>query len=97
MDHQLNTNTMLMARFSRANLSNWTNPATFGQANIASPGYVTKPQHHPYVIGKVTETFSPTLFGEFVFSWARWFYQSFGLVQRIRSDETGISVLPCGQ
>ena len=79
VDHQLNTNTMLMVRFSRANLSNWTNPATFGQANVASPGYVTKPQHHPYVIGKVTETFSPTLFGEFIFSWARWFYQSYGL------------------
>ena len=79
VDHQLNTNTMLMARFSRANLGNWTNPATFGQANIASPGYVTKPQHHPYVLGKVTETFSPTMFGEFIFSWARWFYQSYGL------------------
>src|SRR4051794_10886576 len=79
VDHQLSTNTMLMARFSRANLSNWTNPATFGASNIASPGYVTKPQHHPYAMGKLTKTFSPTLFGEFVFSWARWYYESFGL------------------
>jgi len=79
VDHQLSTNTMLMARFSRANLSNWTNPATFGSSNIASPGYVTKPQHHPYAMGKLTKTFSPTLFGEFVFSWARWYYESFGL------------------
>ena len=79
VDHQLSTNTMLMGRFSRANLSNWTNPATFGASNIASPGYVTKPQHHPYAMGKLTKTFSPTLFGEFVFSWARWYYVSFGL------------------
>jgi hypothetical protein len=79
VDHQLSDNTMLTARFSRANLSNWTNPATFGSSNIASPGYVTKPQHHPYALGRLTKTFSPTLFGEFVFSWARWYYESFGL------------------
>jgi hypothetical protein len=79
VDHQFNANTFVMARFSRADLTNWTNPATFGQSNIASPGYVTKPQHHPFALGKVTRTFSPTMFGEFVFSWARWFYQSYGL------------------
>ncbi|MBV8829258.1 MAG: TonB-dependent receptor [Acidobacteriaceae bacterium] len=79
VDHQISDNTMLTARFSRADLSNWTNPATFGSSNIASPGYVTKPQHHPYALGRLTKTFSPTLFGEFVFSWARWYYESFGL------------------
>jgi hypothetical protein len=79
VDHQLNSSTLIMGRFSRANLSTWTNPATFGQSDIASPGYVTKPQHHPYALGKAMKTFSPTLFGEFVVSWARWFYQSFGL------------------
>jgi hypothetical protein len=79
IDHQLNAGTMLTAKISRANLGTWENPATFGSSNIASPGYSTKPQHHPYVLGKATTTFSPTLFGEFVFSWARWFYQSFGL------------------
>jgi hypothetical protein len=79
VDHQLNGSTVLMARFSRANLPTWQNPATFGDSNIASPGYVTKPQHHPYVLGKVIKTFSPSLFGEFVVSWARWYYESFGL------------------
>jgi hypothetical protein len=79
VDHQLNSTTMIMGRFSRSNLSTWTNPATFGSSNVASPGYVTKPQHHPYVMGKVTKTFSPTFFGEFLFSWTRWFYVSFGL------------------
>jgi hypothetical protein len=79
IDHQLNSSTILMGRFSRANLSTWQNPATFGQKDIASPGFVTKPQHHPYALGKATKTFSPTMFGEFVVSWARWFYQSFGL------------------
>ena len=54
-------------------------PQNSGWSNIASPGYVTKPQHHPYALGRVIETFSPTLLGEFHFSWARWFYQSFGL------------------
>jgi hypothetical protein len=79
VDHQLNSSTSLMGRFSRADLTNWTNPATFGSSNIASPGYVTKPQHHPYALGKITKTFSPTLFGEALFSWARWYYVSFGL------------------
>ncbi len=79
VDHQINSTTSLMGRFSRANLSNWTNPATFGASDIASPGYVTKPQHHPYALGKITKTFSPTLFGELLFSWARWYYVSFGL------------------
>jgi len=79
VDHQFNSSTMLMGRFSRANLSTWANPAWFGSSNVSSPGYSTKPQHHPYALGKLTKTFSPTLFGEFVFSWARWFYQSFGL------------------
>jgi carboxypeptidase family protein len=79
VDHQLNTSTMLMGRFSRANLSTWANPATFGASNIASPGFSAKPQHHPYALGKVTRTFTPTLFGEFLVSWARWLYVSYGL------------------
>ena len=79
VDHAVNSTTMLMGRFSRADLGTWTNPATFGQSNVASPGYVTKPQHHPYAMGKLTKTFSPTLFGEFIFSWTRWYYVSFGL------------------
>ena len=79
VDQQLSSSTMLTARFSRANLSKWTAPATFGEKNIASPGYATKPQHHPYALGKVTRAFSPTLFGEFLFSWARWYYESLGL------------------
>ena len=79
VDHQLNSKTILMGRFSRANLTNWANPATFGKSDVASPGYVTKPQHHPFALGKATRTFSPTMYGEFIFSWARWFYQSFGL------------------
>jgi hypothetical protein len=89
VDHQINESTMLMGRFSRANLTNWTNPATFGADNIASPGYVTKPQHHPYALGKLTKTFSPTLFGEFVFSWARWYYESFGLSNSFDPTDLG--------
>lgn len=79
VDHQLNASTLLMGRFSRASLPTWQNPATFGTSNIASPGFVTKPQHHPYALGKMTKTFSPSLFGEFVVSWARWYYESFSL------------------
>ena len=78
-DYQLSSKTALMGRYSIENLSPWIVPAEFGMDNIASPGYVTKPQHHPYALGRVIETFSPTLLGEFHFSWARWFYQSFGL------------------
>ena len=78
-DYQLNQSTQLTGKYSLENLSPWVVPATFGSADIASPGFVTKPQHHPYAIGKVIHTFSPTLFGEFHGSWARWFYQSQGL------------------
>jgi len=79
VDHQLNSSTLLMGRFSRASLPTWQNPATFGSSNIASPGYSIKPQHHPYALGKATKTFSPTVFGEFIVSWARWYYESFSL------------------
>jgi hypothetical protein len=78
-DHQLNSSTLLMGRFSRASLPTWVNPATFGSTNIASPGFSAKPQHHPYALGKAMKTFSPTMFGEFVVSWARWFYQAYSL------------------
>lgn len=79
VDHQLNASTLITARFSWASLSTWTNPPTFGYSDIASPGYAMKPQHHPYVLGRVTKTFSPTLIGEFVVSWAGWVYESIGL------------------
>jgi Carboxypeptidase regulatory-like domain len=78
-DYQLSDSTQINGRYSLENLSPWVVPATFGAGNIASPGYSTKPQHHPYVVGRVIHTFSPTLIGEFHTSWARWFYQSFGL------------------
>ncbi len=78
-DYQFNASTQIMGRYSLENLSPWIVPATFGANNIASPGYVTKPQHHPYMVGRVIHSFSPTLFGEFHTSWARWFYQSHGL------------------
>ena len=78
-DYQLGPKTTLMGRYSLENLSPWVVPATFGMSNIASPGYVTKPQHHPYALAKIIQTFSPTFFGEFHFSWTRWFYASQGL------------------
>ena len=71
---------MLMGRFSRANLPylaescdvrRWT---TLPALAIRSSRSTTRMR-----IGKVTKTFSPSLFGEFVVSWARWFYQSSGL------------------
>ena len=78
-DYQLSDKTTLMGRYSLENLSPWIVPATFGQKNIASPGYVTKPQHHPYVLAKALHTFSPGFFGEAHVSWTRWFYTSRGL------------------
>ena len=78
-DYQLGPKTAVMGRYSLENLSPWVIPATFGQSDIASPGFVTKPQHHPYVLAKVVQTFSPTFFGEFHTSWTRWFYASQGL------------------
>lgn len=78
-DYQLSSKTTLMGRYSIENLSPWVVPAIFGKSDIASPDYVTKPQHHPYALAKVIQTFSPTLFGEFHASWTRWYYQSRGL------------------
>lgn len=78
-DYQLSPKTMLMGRYSLENLSPWLVPATFGKDNIASPGYSTKPQHHPYVLAKLFETFSPTFLGEFHTTWTRWYYRSTGL------------------
>src|SRR5580704_2813233 len=78
-DYQLSAKTTLMGRYSLENLSPWVVPATFGKSDIASPGYVTKPQHHPYVLAKVIQTFTPSFLGEFHVSWTRWFYQSQGL------------------
>lgn len=78
-DHQWSSNTLITGRFSRFNVSPWTNPATFGESNVGTPGYVTKPQHHISSLLKMTRTFSPTLFGEFLGSWARWYYESFAI------------------
>jgi len=79
LDYQLSASTQLMGRYSIEKLAPWLVPAVFGSSDIASPGYSTKPQHHPYAIGKLIHTFSPTLFAEFHGSWARWVYDSYGL------------------
>ena len=78
-DYELSSKTTLMGRYSLENLSPWIVPATFGKDNIASPGYVTKPQHHPYVLAKAIQTFTPSFIGEFHVSWTRWYYGSQGL------------------
>jgi len=78
VDHQWNAGTIMTARFSRSNTT-ITNPPTFGFENIASPGYSRNPQSHPSALLKVTRTFTPTMFGEFVSSWARWWFDRRGL------------------
>jgi hypothetical protein len=72
-DHQWSAGTMITARYSES----WTvitEPATFGEKNIASPAYTLTPQHHPSALLKMTRTFSPTMYGEFVSSWARFWF-----------------------
>ncbi|MGH9659755.1 MAG: carboxypeptidase regulatory-like domain-containing protein [Bryobacteraceae bacterium] len=78
VDHQWNAGTMITARFSES-WTTITNPPTFGETNVASPGYSRNPQHHPSALLKVTKTFHPTFFGEFVSSWARWWFDRRGL------------------
>jgi hypothetical protein len=90
VDYQLNASNQLMGRYSVELLSPWVVPATFGLSDIASPGYVTKPQHHFYSIGKLIHTFSPTFFGDFHGSWARWFYQSRGLSNGFDPTKLGL-------
>ena len=57
IEHQINARTMPPTRISRANLSTWQNPATFGESNIANPGFSLKPQHHPMCSGKLPDRF----------------------------------------
>ena len=78
VDHQINSTTLLMGRFSRSNIV-ITNPATFGAANPGSPGYSRNPQSHPSGLVKLTKTFAPTLFGEFVGSFNRFDFDRRGL------------------
>lgn len=78
VDHQWNSKTMMTARFSKS-YTTITNPPTFGYDNIASSGYSRNPQNHPSALLKVTETFTPTFFGEFIGSWARWWFDRRGL------------------
>ncbi len=89
-DHQWNSSTLLMGRFSRFNVSPRTNPATFRESNIASPGYVTKPRHHINGLGKLTKKFSSSFFGEFVAFWVRWYYRSFGLSNGFAPTQLGL-------
>jgi len=73
VDHQWSQSTLVMARFSKS-YTTITEPGTFGESNIASPGYTRTPQNHTSTVLKVTKTFSPSLFGEFLGSWARWWF-----------------------
>ena len=79
VDYQLSSKTLLMGKYAIEELSPWTLPATFGSSDIASPGYTTKPQHHPFALGKLIQTFTPTFIGQFYGSWAREAYSSVGL------------------
>ncbi len=78
VDHQLNQSTILMGRFSKSSTV-ITNPATFGESNTGSPGYSRNPQSHTSILVKGMETFAPTLFGEFVAAFARFYFDRRGL------------------
>ncbi len=88
VDHQWNATTLMTARFSKS-YTTITNPATFGESNIASPGYSRNPQTHPSALLRLTKTFSPTLFGEFVGSWARWWFDRRGLSNGFNPTQLG--------
>jgi hypothetical protein len=78
VDHQLSQSTILMGRVSKSSTV-ITNPAIFGESNLGSPGYSRNPQSHTSVLTKTMETFSPSLFGEFVASFARFYFDRRGL------------------
>jgi hypothetical protein len=66
IDHLWTSTTMMTARFSKS-YTTITNPPTFD--NIGSSGYSRNPQNHPSAVLKLTKTFTPTFFGEFLSSW----------------------------
>ena len=72
VDYQLNSRTQLMGRYSRENLPVKQIPDLFGFSNKAYDS-AGEPQHHPFAMGKLTKVFSPNLFGDFLFSWARFY------------------------
>lgn len=77
VDHQFNSSTIMTARYSES-YTTITTPATFAN-DIGSGGYSRNPQHHPSALLRVNKTFTPTLFAEFVSSWARWWFDRRGL------------------
>ena len=71
MDYQINDSTQLMGRFSDT-FVNFKQPSYFG--NIADPYNQNTDQRHMNSVLKLNKTFNPSLVGEFVFSWNRFFH-----------------------
>ena len=89
MDHQLNSRTLMTARYSESRIT-ITVPGTFGEENIATPSYTLTNEYHPSGLFKVMETFTPTMFGEFVASWNRFWFKRVGLSNGFDPTQIGL-------
>jgi len=76
-DYQLGGNRMIMGRFSKGLTKYFGRPYVYGDGNSADPYYRLTLQNHINGIIKLTDAFSPTLFGEFSATFTRfWFYRT---------------------
>jgi hypothetical protein len=75
-DHQINASTSLMGRYSHS-IVNITLPFVFSDENIADPYNSSTDQDHISAVIKLTKTFSPSLFGEFLVSWNEFTYSRY--------------------
>jgi outer membrane receptor protein involved in Fe transport len=76
VDHQINASTSLMGRFSQSRI-NITLPFVFPDNNIADPYNSSTDEDHISSVIKLTKTFSPSMFGEFLLSWNRFAYSRY--------------------
>ena len=75
-DHQFNPSTSLMGRYSHS-IVNITLPFVFPDENIADPYNSSTDQDHVSAVIKLTKSFSPTMFGEFLVSWNMFTYSRY--------------------
>ena len=75
-DHQFNPSTSLMGRYSHS-IVNITLPFVFPDENIADPYNSSTDQDHVSAVIKLTKSFSPSMFGEFLVSWNMFTYSRY--------------------
>jgi hypothetical protein len=79
IDHQWSPKYIMTGRYSY-HPENLTPPHQgYGPKDLGDPSWVQTQEHYNSAVAKLTATFSPTMFGEFVSSWNRWWFFRLGV------------------